>query len=54
MGILCPSWIKKVLVGCKQGPDMGKCRPGMSRKVPPQVKAKSSLAGRNYFITVHH
>jgi len=48
-----------------QGPDMGKCRSGASRKVPPpysrkvtppkpQVKAKSSLSGRNYFITMHH
>jgi len=56
-----------VMVQYNQGPDMGKCRPGASRKVPPpsqsksaaptpkpQVKAKSSLSGRNYFITVHH
>jgi len=48
-----------------QGPDMGKCRPGASRKVSPplqskvpppkpRVKAKSSLSGRNYFTTMHH
>jgi len=40
-----------------QGPDMGKCRPGASRKMPPhkpRVKAKSSLSGRNYFITMYH
>ena len=28
---------------------MGKCRPSK-----PRVKAKSSLSGRNYFITMHH
>jgi len=36
---------------------MGKFRLGASRKVPPPkpwVKAKSSLSGRNYFITRHH
>jgi len=44
---------------------MGKCRPEASRKVlppysrkvpppKPRVKAKSSLSGRNYFITMHH
>jgi len=48
-----------------QGPDMGKCRlwasrkvsPPHNRKVPPPkpwVKVKSSLLGRNYFITMHH
>ena len=42
---------------------MGTCRPGASRKVPllhirnvplpkPRVNAKSSLSGRNYFITI--
>jgi len=40
-----------------KGPGMGKCRPGASRKLPPpkpRVKAKSSLSGRDYFITMHH
>ena len=47
-----------------QGPGMGKCSPGASRKVPPpQSKSvpphatdssKVSLSGRNYFITMHH
>ena len=40
-----------------QGPDMGKCRPGASRKVPPpkpSVKAKSSLWGRNCFLTMYY
>jgi len=34
-----------------------RCRPRASRKVPPpkpRVKAKSSLSGRNYFITMHY
>ena len=38
-------------------PTVEKCRPGASRKVrprKPRVKAKSSLSGRNYFITTHH
>jgi len=27
-------------ISCHQGPDMGKCRPGASRKVPhPQIKS---------------
>ena len=41
----------------RQGPDMGKCCPPHTQKVPPpkpRVKAKSSLSRRNYFITMHH
>jgi len=30
-----------------------KCRPALS-PTKPRVKAKSSLFGRNYFITMHH
>ena len=49
--------INIIWINWSQSPDMGKCRPGASRKVPPpkpRVKAKLSLSGRNYFIARHH